>query len=209
MTTKALNKSFLYFLPLIYRHVKEELNAELDAGNSSFLSGIENVYVFYNEDNKVVLEFNNFQVYKVVEDILQKSSIFVSNFDLENPIVILDIPDSALQSYDLFIRGKYSKMPVADQKYIVEFLGTFIDKHTIGSSENQLPISMAVGQVFLRDKRRIQAMCEMFGISLSEFKEDWEVSSIINKEVETYYFNENEYNIQEAFANSGSTLPEA
>lgn len=195
MANKILNKSFLYFFPVMYKYIIDELEFEYKPLQvESIIEEIENTYLFLNNSNVFVVEFSkNAQLAEFLEALSEKCNIFMGLISEDNPTLLFNIPEMAKDCYYKFINGKYSKFSNADKTFILTFINAFISKN---SDESSLAVFKGVKGILEKDSLLKKVLIDRFGIREDEFNPDWELSSIIDIEKETYYFKGNEDKIQ-------------
>jgi type II secretory pathway component GspD/PulD (secretin) len=96
--------------------------------------------------------------------------------------IVLKIPENAKDCYNKFINGKYSKIDDGDKKEIIKFAKTFLNSH---GKDSALLIDSII-QVLYKDKRRADFLKLKMGLKDDEWNDEWEVSSIIDKDSENY-----------------------
>lgn len=102
------NRSLTYFLFYMTKYV-----------DFKFIDTIINTYMFYNKEYKFCIEyqFSGKKEFTDYEAALTKNEYYVGTIDISitNVIYIFDIPDDLFIVIELFIEGKYSKLPMKDE----------------------------------------------------------------------------------------------
>lgn len=191
MIEVKLNKSFLYFLPIIYREIIKDLNLDYNFFmDYSLFKTIYNTYVYVETDNIFAISFKYDNEFDKFYKVLSKSKYFLykNDYNAEDCIIstiIFKIPDECKDIYLKFINGKYSKFSDKDKEDILKFAKTFLNEHGADS----VKLIDTIIQVLNKDKSRAEAIKKMFDIKDHEWDKSWEVSSIIEVEDETYILN--------------------
>lgn len=186
MASVAINKSFLYFLPVMYRELVKELVIPYKYFSDKLLfTTVENTYVYVNGEELFCIRFSDTDLTNEVITLFSKSSLFIKVEREESGFaIIMKIPDECRDCYNKFITGKYSKILVADKNEIIKFADSFL------GSDGHLGIKLIeiIRQVLNKSPQRAAELKEMFGLRDFEYNDDWEVSSIIDVDKETYNY---------------------
>ena len=186
MADITLNKSFLYFLPIVYREIVNELQIPYKyfADNSLFTT-ILNTYVYVNDKQFFCMRFEDTDLSDEIIGLFNKSTLFIKVEREESGYaIIMDIPVEGLDCYYKFINGKYSRILPVDKMEIIKFADAFL------SSQGTMGVKLveSIQQVLDKSPKRAQMIKNMFGLRDHEYNDDWEVSSIINVDKETYNY---------------------
>ena len=186
MADEQLNKSFLYLFPVIYNAIIEDCKLSYNYfSENDLMTTIKNTYSYSGGVDYFSISFRSSDKNDLLLDTLTECNFFVTSCERDNIITYtFSIPDSCRDCYDKFINGKYSKISDDDKKLIVKFAKTFLDSH--GNDSDRL--IKTIIQVLNKDKVRADAMIKMFGISAEEWNPEWEVSSIIDVELENFNY---------------------
>lgn len=180
-----LNKSFIYLFPLIYEELVEDLNIDHSyfADNKLILL-VQNTYSFVNDDKLFTLELEKSDDSMILIELLIKSKYYLKH-NIEDTIhIVFNIPLNCNDCYNKFINGKYSRYNDSDKKIIIKFVESF--------TEYDLELSKKMvfntKQVLNKSYDRVKMLIDLYSINECDWDKDWEVSSIINIEDETYKY---------------------
>ena len=113
----------------------------------------------------------------------KKSSIF-ETFSIDESLnIIINIPTNCLHTYNQFITGKYSRFSEKDKQSILKFVDNFLAP---GDSKESNEVKLTVKDVLYKGKKRITLLIEKFGLREDEWSSEWELSSKINVDEETF-----------------------
>ncbi len=186
MADITLNKSFLYFLPIVYRELVNELQMPYKYFADKLLfTTILNTYIYVNGKNFFCIRFENTDLSDEIIELFRKSALFIKVEREESGYaIIMDIPVEGLDCYYKFINGKYSKILPIDKTEIIKFADAFLSSQgTVGTK-----LVESIQQVLDKSPKRAQMIKDMFGLRDHEYNNDWEVSSIIDVDKETYNY---------------------
>ena len=186
MADEQLNKSFLYLFPVIYNAIIEDCKLNYNYfSENDLMTTIKNTYSYSGMLEFFSISFRDSDKIKVIDKELHKCSFIIGGHSDGDIITYtFSIPDSCRDCYNKFINGKYSKISDNDKKLIVKFAKTFLNGH--GSDSDTLVKTIV--QVLNKDKARADAMIKMFAIREDDWNPDWEVSSIIDVELENFNY---------------------
>jgi len=186
MADEQLNKSFLYLFPVIYNAIVENCGLNYTYfSEKDLMTTIKNTYSYSGGIEYFSISFKSSDKDDLLLDTLTECDFFITSSSKNGVITYtFSIPDSCKDCYDKFINGKYSKISDDDKKLIVKFAKTFLDSH--GSDSDRL--IKTIIQVLNKDRVRADAMIKMFGIREDEWNPEWEVSSIIDVELENFNY---------------------
>jgi hypothetical protein len=186
MADITLNKSFLYFLPIVYRELVKDLQIPYKyfADKLLFVT-VLNTYVYVNQLEFFCIRFENTDISEEIIELLSKSTLFVG-VEREGGgfAIIMKIPVECQDCYKKFTTGKYSKILDVDKKEIIKFADAFL------SSQGTLGVKLveSIQQVLEKAPERKEMIKKMYGLRDFEYNDDWEVSSIIDVDKETYNY---------------------
>ena len=186
MADITLNKSFLYFLPVIYRELVKELDIPYKYFADKLLfTTVLNTYVYVNDKEFFCIRFQDTDITEEIIELFSKSSLFIMVEREESGFaIIIGIPSQCQDCYKKFINGKYSKILPIDKTEIIKFADAFLSSQ--GEVGNKLVES--IQQVLDKSPIRAEMLKKMFGLKDFEYDNDWEVSSIIEVDKETYNY---------------------
>jgi len=186
MADITLNKSFLYFLPIVYRELVNELQIPYKYFADKLLfTTILNTYVYVNDKQFFCIRFENTDLSDEIIELFRKSNLFIKVEREESGYaIIMDIPVEGLDCYYKFTTGKYSKISDIDKTEIIKFADAFLSSQ--GAMGTKLVES--IQQVLDKSPKRAKMIKDMFGLRDFEYNDDWEVSSIIDIDKETYNY---------------------
>lgn len=109
----SVNKSKTYILPYMQEYI-----------NLKFINNIINTYLFYNGEYKfcILYKFSGKKAFLNYEDELMSNPYFIKTIDVQNDKVlyVFEIPEDLFKAIELFMDGKYSRLP--DKNKIKNFL---------------------------------------------------------------------------------------
>lgn len=180
-----LNKSFIYLFPLIYREIINESEIDPDIFyKENWLPIFVNSYCITDIPGQIALKIYSGDASDKFLEIIKNSSIFASLSTIDiYTTVFINIPTAALISYDNFIRGKYSKIQDDDKKIIVKFCKSFLFQ---GNGKDAVAAMNMVTDILYKNPKRAEILMHKFGINKSDWNPEWELSSIINEDEETF-----------------------
>lgn len=109
------NKSKTYLLPYINDYIPIK-----------YARFLENTYLFYEEEYKICLlyKFNGTKNFLKYEDLLMSNEYFYKTIDIypDRVLYIFEVPDDLFSIIDLFLDGKYSKLPEKNKikRFLIE-----------------------------------------------------------------------------------------
>lgn len=184
MAESVLNKSFLYLFPIMYRDIINQTKIDYSLFyDKSMFNVVNNTYSYVMDNEQFAISFLDSDINEYIEGVfkLYKETITIDK-SIDKITIILSIPESAKDCYNKFINGKYSKIDDIDKKEIIKFVKTFLNSH--GKDSEKLIDSIV--QVLYKDKRRADFLKLRMGLRDDEWNDEWEVSSIIEKDTENY-----------------------
>lgn len=110
------NKSYSYIFPLV---------ADFIPIDESFIKCIDNTYCYLEDDELFTIVFNNVNIddFNDYIDELKDSYLFRGvEVSKHKTAIILEFPDEIKEVCDMFLQGKYSKIPGEYKKDILDFL---------------------------------------------------------------------------------------
>ena len=181
----VLNKSFLYLFPIIYRDIIIDLNINYNLFLSKDLMlTLFNTYCYVEDNKQFAIAFTYTEVSDTILDTFNKSKYFVTYYIKDDNIVLMfDIPEKSVNCYNKFINGKYSKYLEEDKQEVIKFISKFLVTSEVAASKRLLD---KVISVLKKSPDRVKELREYFGLSSSEWNNDWEVSSIIDVDKENF-----------------------
>lgn len=186
MEQVTLNKSFLYFLPVIYRELVKELDIPYKYFADKLLfTTVLNTYVYVNDKEFFCIRFQDTDITEEIIQLFSKSNLFIMVEREESGFaIIMEIPIGCRDCYKKFINGKYSRILPIDKNEIIKFADAFLSSQ--GEVGNKLVES--IQQVLDKSPKRKEMIKKMYGLRDFEYNDDWEVSSIIDVNKETYNY---------------------
>lgn len=177
-----LNKSFIYLFPIVYKDIVREVQCPYDTYFiENIFNDITNTYCFLNEQHRFIIELNISEKSKEVLELCKKYTNFDSYIQTETKIIIVFFISASInESYNQFIKGKYSKITADDKISIMTFALKFLNN---GTEDSTLLIRQING-VLRKSPELKQAM--MKRLDISHMDDELELSSIINIKQETY-----------------------
>jgi len=186
MAEITLNKSFLYFLPVVYNELVKELEMPYKYFADKLLfTTILNTYILVNDEKLFCIRFENTDLSEEIIELFSKSKLFTKVEREESDFaIIMKVPIECRDCYTKFVEGKYSKILPGDKINIIKFAGAFLGSQgTLGDK-----LVESIQQVLDKSPVRAEMIKNMFGLRDFEYNNDWEVSSIIDIEKETYNY---------------------
>ena len=164
MASITLNKSFLYFLPIVYRELVKELDIPYKYfSDKSLFSTVLNTYVYVNDKQFFCIRFEDTDITEEIIELFRKSNLFIKvEREETNYAIILDIPVDGLDCYHKFITGKYSKILPTDKTEIIKFADAFLSSQgTVG-----LKLIESIQQVLDKSPARAVTLIRMLRLYL-------------------------------------------
>jgi hypothetical protein len=181
----VLNKSFLYLFPVLYKKIADSINLNYDMFKDlGMIDSLFNTYCYVEGNEQFAISFTKDDLPNDSIDIISNSEFLITNYASEDLITfIFSIPADVKDCYSKFINGKYSRYSDDNKKEITKFISKFLVSKSVPKSEILLS---TVVEVMNRSKKRAEKMMDMYGISRHDWDENWEVSSIIDKDKENF-----------------------
>lgn len=175
------NFSYTYLLPLL----SEQVNLE-----KKILSKIENTYLITNKNDKLgyfylLCKFDySDSEFTDLESKLTYNDLFVDSFEVKGKILYqFKFPKEYLFEQKKFVKGRYSEFKLDGKKLILRFW-TETYGHIPSFVSNSL---LKIKQVLFKDEKLREKMNLTMGVDIEKGSE---LASIIDKEEETFYFDE-------------------
>ena len=180
-----LNKSFLYLFPLLYRELIKELQLDYTSFIvNDWLITINNTFCYTDTPYQYAVQFKDTDKTNEIITILSKSTLFRGSDDNGSTFtILLEVPESVKDSYEFLINGKYSKFNESDKKDIIKFAVSFL----VGSDGNERKqVQEILTGILYKTPQRIKVMADKYGVPVKDWHPDWELSTKININEETY-----------------------
>lgn len=179
-----VNKSFLYLFPILYQELIEELALDYKIFHTNnWLVTVKNTYCYTETPYQYVIKFIISDESNNILELFKKSSIFAAFSITDTLNIIINIPENCLHSYNQFITGKYSRFSEKDKQSILKFVDNFLAP---GNSKESNEVKSTVKDVLYKGKERIKVLIEKFGLREDEWSPEWELSSKISVDEETF-----------------------
>lgn len=179
----AINKSFIYILPVVLKSTLIELGYSFNAIYTYFSDNLfdtlTNTYCFFNKEKLFVIKLNYSELsLKVLED-FKKVSIFEKSIITDTEIIIcLKIDDNAKICYEMFIVGKYSLIPSDCKVSIMSFANSLYKGAANGANS-----VLAINYCLKKSPVYREWLMKKLDVFISE---ESELGTIINIKDETY-----------------------
>jgi hypothetical protein len=157
----------------------------MDSINIRYIDKLLNTYVFLEDYDRelIILSYNidikhNFDYDDFINDI-KASELYIENILIKDKSInfVFKIPDKYIDDYNLFTTGKYSKINKGTKMLI---LNTLTDKY--GLTHGSKTLHKVRDVLYCGEDLRKELEAE-FNMVIPK---DWELSSIINTEDETF-----------------------
>lgn len=175
------NRSTTYILPLILDHICLEFpTIDDNFVNKCILNRLINTYIFENDEKKFVFRLQKNVDSLVFLELIEKSIIFDRHeSDEDSLVIVLNVPNDCVDSFDKFVNGKYSRICEKDKQSILEFARSVFNKN----------MQYIIGSVLYKDKDYIKKLMEGLGMTdnyIKSLPRDFECGQKIDIKLETY-----------------------
>ena len=173
------NRSFTYFFPILFENIINNSNIIYNDLFTLLLNHLYNTYCIIGDDDRgFILVLKDVKDNELLDEINQYK--YITKLDSINNYTIIkfSISGNCLDCYLKFLEGKYSIFKDEDKRIILKFIKKF--------TKNTKLYNKLYG-VLYKTPLAIKQFKEEF--LLDYYEDNWELTSIYNKELETFTYN--------------------